>query len=338
MTFGGAPAWVKNPWLVGPLGLLAPGVAWIFARRMRRAVVTAWAAWPLGVAILLLIQAPLIWRHREVFWSFGVSADFLEYMFIAAGLATLAAPLIWIGQALLGARQTAHMTDRWRPRRGDWSAVALAVALVAMVVAVQPGDLAADLGGSAGMLRDDGYQVLPLQLTSLARQLDPGQPAYALQLAELYAERGEIETAERVRQELDRDLQPYLGTLVREGRWQQQPTRATSSESPVTVTSTDASASTSRTRGIDTRAAMNATPTADQIFVSAGFLAHGLPVIFDGMTVRTPAEPAPVTSVPAEVVEPVATSEPEKPSSETTRTDGTDPASDADDTVTNTPF
>ena len=37
------PAWVKNPWLVGPLGLLAPGVAWIFARRMRRAVVTAWA-------------------------------------------------------------------------------------------------------------------------------------------------------------------------------------------------------------------------------------------------------------------------------------------------------
>ena len=213
------PAWVRSPWMAGLLGLVAPGSAWVFTRWPQRAAWTAWAIWPAAAAAFLLVQAPLLWHQRMVLAGWGLGADSLEWVFLFAGFVLLVTPLIWLTQALVAARAMARVAGRWQHGRGDWSAVALSLALIALVLAVQPVDLAAELDGGADVLQAVGCQVLPVHLTGLARRLDPGQPAYALQLANLHAARGEDEAAARVRENLARDLLPYVGELVREGAW-----------------------------------------------------------------------------------------------------------------------
>jgi len=213
------PTWIRSPWMAGLLGLVAPGSSWVLTRWPQRAAWTVWTIWPAAAGALLLVQAELLWHHRAALAAWGVSADSLEKGFVMAGLVVLAAPLVWLAQAMIGARATAMVAGRWQHGRGDWSALALAAALVAMVLAVEPADLAADLDGGADVLQAAGCQVLPMHLTKLARELDPGQPAYTLQLADLYAARGEDEIADRVREDLARDLRPYVGALVRDGAW-----------------------------------------------------------------------------------------------------------------------
>jgi len=100
--------------------------------------------------------------------------------------------------------------------RGDWCAVALAAALVAAVVVNDPATLAAGLGDYADDLAADGLTTTPLLLVRAARHLDPGQPAYALQEADLYAAAGAEARARQVRSDLDRTLRPYMGALLRE--------------------------------------------------------------------------------------------------------------------------
>jgi hypothetical protein len=216
------PGWVRNPWAAGLLSLPAPGVAWVFTRWPDRAFWTVWAGWPLAVAAALLVQAPMVWRHREVFAGYGLSADVLERILLAAGLVVAAAPLAWLAQALLGARATVSTSDRWRAQRGDWAALALIVTLVGVGVVARPGDLARDLGDGAAVLRADGYRVLPLHLNQVARRLDPGRPYYALEVAELHADRGDHEKADDIRRALDEDMRPYLGALLREGTVRRQ--------------------------------------------------------------------------------------------------------------------
>lgn len=213
------PGRVRNPWIAAVAGLVAPGASWILTRWPGRTAWTVWAAWPALAAAAVLAGAPLLWRSRLDLAASGLPTDSLELLFLASACVLVLAPVAWLAQALAAARATAMVTGRWQQGRGDWSALALVGAMMAMVIMVRPVDLAADLDGGADVLQRAGCQVLPMRLTDMARHLDPGQPAYALRLAELHVSRGEEEAAARVRDDLAKDLRPFVGALMREGAW-----------------------------------------------------------------------------------------------------------------------
>ncbi len=209
---------LTRPWSAVVLGLLAPGSAQVLARRPRRAVVTLWHAWPAVAAVLALLQAPMIWRQREVFAAWGLDGAALETALLAAVAVAALAPLLWLAQALEGGRVLAARAGRWQGMRGDWAAVALAATVAVALVVAEPATIAAALGEYADGFAGRGCTVAPLLLVRTAQRLDPAQPAYALQAADLYAAAGAVETARQVRADLDRTLQPYLGALLRERR------------------------------------------------------------------------------------------------------------------------
>ncbi|MCP4572366.1 MAG: hypothetical protein GY838_08465 [bacterium] len=210
------PSWLKNPWTALATGLAAPGSALAIARRPRLAALTAWWTWPGAAALLLLIQAPIVWHHREAFGRWGIGTDTLEIVGVVATVVLAASFAFWVSQALLGARELAKHAGRWQSSRGDWTGVGLAAAVLVFVVVVQPGPLAGDLAVYASALADAECRVIPVGLNAAAQQLDPGQPAYALQGADLYAARGDLETARGMRGDLQRRMRPYLGVLAAE--------------------------------------------------------------------------------------------------------------------------
>ncbi len=210
---------LTGPWTAALLGLAAPGSAQVLARRPGRAAATVWGAWPFVAATVLALQAPLLWAQRASFAVWGLDATAVERLLLGAVALAALAPLLWLTQALEGARVLAARAGRWQRMRGDWCAVALAASVVAAAVVNDPATLAAGLGDYAGDLAADGLTATPLLLVRAARHLDPGQPAYALQEADLYAAAGAEARARQVRTDLDRTLQPYVGALAREERY-----------------------------------------------------------------------------------------------------------------------
>ena len=209
---------LTHPWSAVALGLAAPGSAQVLARRPRRAVATLWHAWPAVAAVLVLLQAPLIWGQRAAFAGWGLDGAALETALLVAVAVAALAPLLWLAQALEGGRVQAARSGRWQGVRGDWATVALVATVAVALVAAEPATIAAGLGEYADGFADRGCTVTPLLLVRTARQLDPAQPAYALRAADLYAAAGALEEARQVRADLDRTLQPYLGALMREQR------------------------------------------------------------------------------------------------------------------------
>lgn len=209
---------LTSPWSAVLLGLLAPGSAQVPARRAGHAAAVLAATGPFVAALLVAVQAPLLWTHRAGFGVWGLEPAAVERLLLAACLLAAVAPLLWLAQALEGARVLAVRHGRWQGMRGDWSAVALVAAVGAAVTVLEPVTIAAGLGEYADGLAAEGCTVAPLVLVRTAQRLDPGQPAYALQAADLYVAAGAPAEARRVRAALDRSLQPYLGALMREER------------------------------------------------------------------------------------------------------------------------
>jgi len=210
------PGALTNPWLAGIYGLVAPGAAQVVAQRPGHAVLTLWSAGPFAASVALILQAPLIWAQRAGFARWGLDGVAVERILVVAAAATALAPLFWLAQTLEGARVLAAAGGRWHRVRGDWSALALASCLAAAVVLGEPQMLAANLSSYAENLAARDCVVAPVTLLRAARRLDPVEPAYALQLAAYHNARGDAAAAQRVRAELDRTLQAYVGELQRE--------------------------------------------------------------------------------------------------------------------------
>jgi len=208
------PAWLQNPWTALATGLAAPGSAMALTRRPHLAALTAWWTWPGLAAALLLVQTPVMWRHREAFGNWGIGPDVVEYVLVGAAVVVVTAIVFWVSQALVGARTLAVRTGRWQGTRGDWTGIGLAAAVLVFMVVVQPGVVANDLAVYAAALADAEYRVIPVGLNTAAQRLDPGQVAYVLQGADLYVARGDLEAARGVREDLHRRMRPYLGLLA----------------------------------------------------------------------------------------------------------------------------
>jgi hypothetical protein len=80
---------------------------------------------------------------------------------------------------------------------------------VAAVFLFHPAQLAGRLDGFATDLRQEGLQVIPLNLAEAAMTLDPSQPRYAVQVAEICSELGRQDRAEQLREQLDQRWHTY---------------------------------------------------------------------------------------------------------------------------------
>jgi hypothetical protein len=125
--------------------------------------------------------------------------------------------VIWLGQALEGFRLTAVASGR-RRGRGDRTAAALLMALLAFGFLFDPTAVAQRLDQESRRLAGAGYQLIPLTLLLSANRLDPAQPVYLLRVSQLYAALGRPQTAARIREELASRWRPCAGWMVQMGQ------------------------------------------------------------------------------------------------------------------------
>jgi hypothetical protein len=204
------PAWLRHPGTAGMLGLLIPGFGLYVAGHPRRAACVLVCICAMVVSVLVISQAPDLWRLGQIGILVG-HGDTLERIFLAMGAIGLLGALVWIVQALDGARLAGASAgeNSLEPRHGDWAAVALVLAIAAALVTIKPARVAETLDRFAVSMREDGLRVIPLAATEAAMRLDPSRPEYAVQAIELNEALGRPGEAIALKRELAQRWKPY---------------------------------------------------------------------------------------------------------------------------------
>ena len=196
------PAWIRHPAAVCLMGFLFPGFGLHAAGFPRRAACALWTVSLIAISIVALAHSPAIWRWNLGAGSFALPPDTLELAFVAIGALGLLGALVWIVQALDGARLAEQLSGAEPRPRGDLAAAALLVASIAFVAWFQPADLAVSLDRFAVASFDEGLRVVPLHAAEAAMRLDPSRPVYALHAIEINEALGRTERAGELRRDL----------------------------------------------------------------------------------------------------------------------------------------
>jgi len=207
------PSWMRSAPGVTGLGFLAPGLGLYLAGSYKRAVATVWAFWPVSVAIVVIAHAGWTWQWLQNSVHSSASMEMFETMLIVAAGVIVLGLAGWLVQALAGLHRLTMFSRTAYSASGDRYAVALLLAVIALGVLSPSADMATFVNETGIRLHKEGFQLIPLQLTRSAQAMDPGEITYSIQLASLHQERGELEEAETVRQDLDQDYQAYLGMM-----------------------------------------------------------------------------------------------------------------------------
>jgi hypothetical protein len=194
------------------LGLLAPGAGMLASGGRLRAGLWLWLLWPAALGLAVLRSAAGMWEHLAMTLANSAAADLLEVSILVSAGAVVVGVLVWVAQALEGARRLAPVPALSR-HRGDWFAVALGVSCAALAVGGNPGHVARELGDAALVLRAEGLTIIPLQLSLAADRLDPSRAEYAVQAIALHEARGDHARAAALRARLDEGLASYLTLL-----------------------------------------------------------------------------------------------------------------------------
>ena len=203
------PAWLRRPGAAGVLGLLVPGFGLFVAEHSRRAAFVLVCVCAMVVSILLLSQAPDLWRLSQTAGILAGHGDALERLFLVLGTIGLFGALVWIVQALDGARLAGAGAEGPESRHGDWAAVALVLAIAAALVTFKPARVAETLDRFAVSMREDGLRIVPLAATEAAMRLDPSRPEYAVQAITLNEALGRPGEALALKRELAEHWKPY---------------------------------------------------------------------------------------------------------------------------------
>ena len=202
------PQWTRHPGMAGVIGLLIPGSGLFVAEHPRRAACALLMVCAMVVSALILWQAPDLWRLSQVGILVG-HGDVLERIFLAMGMIGLFGALVWITQALDGARLAGAGTEgRARPH-GDWAVVALVLAIAALLITFKPARVAETIDRFALSMREEGLRVIPLAATQAAMRLDPSRPGYAVRAIELNEALGRPGEAFALRRDLAERWKPY---------------------------------------------------------------------------------------------------------------------------------
>ncbi len=219
------PAPLRHPGTAGLLGLVIPGFGLFIAQHPRRAAGALLAACATVIAALVLWQAPALWRLSQsgILVEHG---DNLERIFIVMGAVGAFGALIWIAQALDGARLAGYRAERapaphgegYSGRHGDWFTVALVLAIAALPITFKPSHVAETLNRFAIFLSEDGLRVIPLAALDAAMRLDPSRAEYAVRAIELNEAFGRPTAALALRRDLAERWKPYERMLRLEAR------------------------------------------------------------------------------------------------------------------------
>ena len=218
------PARLRTGWAVTGLGLLAPGLGLYLAGVRRGAAAGLWSVWPVYPAALLLIHGQWTWQWLGRATAAPVGQAGFEHLLLAAAGIALLGLLAWLVQALVGL----HVRTRWSPgipaHNGDRYALALLVAVVSLFIFAPPADLASVVSLVGDHLHAQGFRQIPLQLVRSAQALNPGEPAYAMQLADLQQDPGDDGMAPPApasalaapeQRDPGQDAQAYVGMMAR---------------------------------------------------------------------------------------------------------------------------
>jgi hypothetical protein len=210
------PWWVKAPWTTGAAGLLVPGLGLLLAGHPGRAARALWMFGPLCLSAAVLSQSARVWGWNRAAGADGLPGPALEVVILTAvGMALLGA-LAWMVHLLDGIRLAAWPRKARGRVRGDWFSVALVAAMAAFIVVFDPASVAQSLDQTSVVMRYEGFQVIPLYASLGAARLDPSQPAYVMQAAEIHDELGRPHIAREMRQRLHERWEPHAEILRRE--------------------------------------------------------------------------------------------------------------------------
>jgi hypothetical protein len=207
-----------NPWIAGAIGFLVPGFGLAVAGRATRAAFAMWNAAQVLFAGLVLSQVGVLWTWNTKSGVDALPKNFVEGLFVVCAGILVLGGLMWIATALDGARL--QPAGRSRSGRflasGDGVAVALVAALIAGVALFHPAQVASDLDAFSGWLRGAGARLVPLGLETVAANLDPGRPAYAMCVADLYSEIGQDAKAAAIHDRLRERWEAYAQMLLQQ--------------------------------------------------------------------------------------------------------------------------
>lgn len=201
------PAWMRRSGPVAAIGTLVPGLGLQIAGYTKRGAWVFAIVGPIASAVIVLLHWRWLWERSRSAVPPGVSGNALEAAFIAAAGIGVATLLVWIVQALDGARLVS--TSRTRAR-ANAASVILLLSLAFFFTTFRPVSFAGSLGTTAAALRHDGLRVIPLGLCEAAMRLDPASPVYIAQAAELNEAMGMADAAQAKRQIIERRARAYL--------------------------------------------------------------------------------------------------------------------------------
>ncbi len=222
------PHWLRRGWAIGGLSLIAPGSGMLLSGRADRASLTVWLLSPVVFSAVILLNAAELWQHHMTGGWLASFGPALEISFMIGAWLTAVGFLGYIAQALEGLREFLVEPGLKTRVKGDYYAVAVMVAMVVMVIVANPVQMAHQLDVGGDILREDGFQMIPLQLTLASFRLDPSKPEYSLQAVELYTELGRTDKADALRSDLDRNLGPYVAMVQQEAVAESGPARTQS--------------------------------------------------------------------------------------------------------------
>jgi hypothetical protein len=205
------PAWMRRPGPVAALGMLVPGLGLQTGGYTRRG---AWAfgiVGPVAAAAIVLAHWRWLWECSRSAMKPGISGHSLEILLMAAAGVASAGVLVWIVQALDGARRVS--TSRTRSR-ANVASVALLLSLAFFAFTFRPVSFAVGLGATAASLRHEGLKLIPLGLCEVAMRLDPASPAHIAQAAEINEELGMSDAARAKRRVIEQRARAYNEFVV----------------------------------------------------------------------------------------------------------------------------
>ena len=210
------PGWLRHPVGMAGVALVAPGLGHLASGHPRRAACAFWNAAVSALAIFALAWAGWLWGCNRSAGAGGLPDLAFETLFIVCATLASLGVLLWIGSALDGVRLYSMRTLGRSSLRGDWLSASLLATVVLLLVTLQPVELARQLDQFSGAMRFAGFRMIPLGLETAASHLDPAEPKYRMQVAELFETLGKNKSAQDIRERLRARWDTYAEQLLRE--------------------------------------------------------------------------------------------------------------------------
>lgn len=202
------PHFLRKPLGNGILGMIFPGLGLYLTRHRARAAAAVWSLTAVALSAIVLHNRNWLWMWQKTASRTDSLPRAVEYLFISAAAAGLLGMILWIFQALDGARLAGKGKQAPRRAGGDLAAVTLIIAIIAFSCMFQRESVARFLDDRGSDMLKSGYRVIPLGMASAAGRLDPSRPEYSVRVMEIHREMGNSETAASIRAELVKRLIP----------------------------------------------------------------------------------------------------------------------------------